>query len=267
MLPLGRVIQRRLLAACAAAALFLVPVPAAAASPADVDALWNQPQGISPGSAFYVVQAWWDDLTRSAQSDPTQRGMDELAQANTDLLNAYTLLQEQRAGTGAQPVAIIDPFLSGLYNLVTGSNAKAPVGAMLSWANQSLLKLEGRGSNADIVGRLLADYQARQLAAERDLHLQPGMPTQSLWTANASRETAMLAKIKGLAAPLDGVAALVADADHATTALAAKQQTSDATGGAATVTAKTKDHGKGATKDDGKGQHGQSGQSKSGGHG
>jgi hypothetical protein len=259
MLPLGRVIQRRLLAACVAAALLLVPIRAAAVSPADVDALWNQPQGLNADSAFYVLQAWWDDVTRSRQSDPTQRGMDELAQANTDLLNVYTLLQHQRSGAGPQPVAVIDPFLSGIYNFVTGSNAKAPVGSLFSWANQSLLKLEGRGSNADIVGSLLADYQTRQLAAERELHIQPGASALALWSANASRETAMLVKIKGLAAAGDGMAALVADADKATTALAAKHPVTGATAGAAAVAGKTKDRGKGTAKDDGKGQHGQGG--------
>src|SRR6202011_4457940 len=95
MLPRSRLIQRCLLAAVVAAALAPGPLSASAASP-DVDALWNQAQGGSVDSAFYVVQAWWDDLARGRQGDPTLRGMDELAQANTDLLNAYTLLQKQR---------------------------------------------------------------------------------------------------------------------------------------------------------------------------
>jgi hypothetical protein len=261
MLPLGRVIQRRLLTAGAAGMLFLLPIPAAAANPADVDALWNQPQGVSADSAFYVVQAWWDGVTRTSQNDPTQRGMDELAQANADLLNAYTLLQQQRTDPGPQPVAIIDPFLAGIYNFITGSNAKAPIGSIFRWANQSLLKLEGRGSTTDIVGSLLADYQARQSAAERDLQLQPGSDAQAIWTANASRETAMLVKIKGLASPGDGVAALVANADHTTTALAAKHQGSAP--GASANTGTTKGSGKGSGTDNGQGQHGQN---QSGGH-
>ena len=263
MLPLGRVIQRRLLAGCAATALALVPLTVGAAGGAEVDALWNQPQGVSADSAYYVVQAWWDGLTRTTQNDPTQRGMDELAQANADLLNVYTLLQEQRTDPGPHPVAVIDPFLAGIYNFITGSNAKAPVGSVLGWANQSLLKLEGRGSTADIVRSLLADYQARQAAAERDLPIQPGATTQALWTANASRETAMLLKIKGLANPGDGVAALVADADHTTTALASKQQSTGGALGTAPAAGKAKDTSKGTGKDDGKGEHGQG---KSGGH-
>jgi hypothetical protein len=258
MLPLGRVIQRRMLAGCAAAALVLVPIPAAAANPADVDALWNQPQGVSADSAFYVVQAWWDGLARSTQTDPTQRGMDELAQANADLLSAYSLLQQQRSGAGPQPVAVIDPLLAGIYNVITGSNVKAPLGSLVNWANQSLLKLEGRGSAADLVRALMGDYQARQAAAERDLQAQPGSTTLALWAANSSRETAMLLKIKGLAGSGDGVAALVAEADHATTALAAKQQSTGATGSTAPAASKTKTSGPRTGKDDGAGQHDQS---------
>src|SRR5712691_333079 len=132
VLPVGCVMQRRLVAACIVAAFSLVPLTAQAASAADVDALWNQPQGVSADSAFYVVQEWWDGLTRTT-SDPIQRGLAELAQANADLLNTYTLLQQQRSGAGPQPVAVIDPFLSGIYNFITGSDAKAPVGSLLSW--------------------------------------------------------------------------------------------------------------------------------------
>lgn len=238
MLPLSHVIQRRLLATSVAAALFLVPMTAAAASPADVDALWNQPQGVSVDSAFYVIQAWWDGLTRTTQSDPTQRGLDELAQANANLLNAYTLLQQQRNDPGPHPVAVIDPFLAGVYNFITGSDVKAPVGSLLNWANQSLLKLEGRGSSADIVRSLMTDYQAHQAAADRDLHQQAGVDTDRLWTANANRESAVLLKIKVLASPGDGLGSVLAEADKSTTAPAAKHQggaghgTGQATGGA-----------------------------------
>ncbi len=216
--------QRRLVAACVVAALSLVPLTANAAGAVDVDALWNQPQGVSVDSAFYVVQAWWDGLTRTTQSDPTQRGMAELAQANEDLLNAYTLLQQQRSGAGPQPVAIIDPLLSGIYNLITGSNAKAPVGSLFSWANQSLLKLEGRGSTNDIVRVLLKDYRTQQAAAERDLHLAARSDAFALWAANADRESAFLLKIKGVAIPSDGLAALLNDAGQSTIALAAKHR-------------------------------------------
>jgi hypothetical protein len=222
MLPIRRVVRRRLVAASVVAALSLVPLTAEAAGTGDVDALWNQPQGVSVDSAFYVVQQWWDGLAHAAQSDPTQRGMDELAQANADLLNAYTLLQRQRSGAGPQPVAIIDPLLSGVYNFVTGANAKAPVGSLFSWANDSILKLEGRGSSNDIVRALLKDYRARQAAAERDLHLTAGSDLVTLSTANAARESAFLVKIKVLATTTDGLAGVLQEADQSTIALASK---------------------------------------------
>jgi hypothetical protein len=224
MLPVRRTMQRRLIAACVGAALSLFPLTAAAAGGAEVDALWNQPQGVSVDSAFYVVQAWWDGLTRGAQSDPTQRGFAELAQANADLLNAYTLLQQQRSGAGPQPVAIIDPLLSSVYNFITGSNAKAPVGSLFNWANQSLLKLEGRGTTNEIVRALLKDYQSKQAAAEGDLHLTAGSDLNALWTANAARETAFLQKVKGVTTEADGLAGSLKDADQSTTALLAAHE-------------------------------------------
>jgi len=213
MLPIRGVIQRRLLAAGIAGALALAPWSVAAAGSSEVDALWNQQDGVSVDSAYYVVQTWWDGLTRASQSDPTQRGLDELARANTDLLNAYTLLHRQRTDPGPQPVAIIDPLLSSIYNFVTGSNVKAPIGSIFDWANQSLLKLEGRGSANDIVRSLLQDYQARQAAAMRDLpsgHAE----TDALLVANAQRETAFLLKIKAIATPADGIAGLLDGADQ-----------------------------------------------------
>jgi hypothetical protein len=216
--------QRRLVAACVVAALSLLPLTANAAGGVDVDALWNQPQGVSVDSAFYSVQEWWDGLTRIMPSDPTQRGMAELAQANADLLNAYTLLQQQRNGAGAQPVAVIDPFLSGIYNFITGSNAKAPIGSLMSWANQSLRKLEGRGSTNDIVQSLLKDYRTQQAAAERDLHLAARGDAVALWAVNADRESAFILKIKGLAIPEDGLSALLNDAGQSTIALAARHR-------------------------------------------
>jgi hypothetical protein len=216
--------QRRLVAACVVAALSLLPLTAQAASATDVDALWNQPQGVSGDSAFYVVQEWWDGLTRMT-SDPTQRGLAELAQANADLLNTYTLLQQQRSGAGAQPVAIIDPFLSSIYNFITGSNTKAPVGSLLNWGNQSLLSLEGRGSTTDVMKSLLKDYRSQQAAAERDLagHTDLG----PLWAANADRDSAFLVKIKGLAIASDGLAASLNDAGQSTIAIAAKKHADD----------------------------------------
>ena len=222
--------QRRLVAASVVAALSLFPLTVNAAGPVDVDALWNQPQGVSVDSAFYSVQEWWDGLTRATQSDPTQRGMAELAQANADLLDAYTLLQKQRSGAGPEPVAIIDPFLSGIYNFITGSNAKAPVGSSLNWANESLLKLEGRGSTTDIVQALLKDYRAQQAAADRDLHLAARNDAAVLWAANADRESAFLLKIKGVAIASDGLASLLNDAGQSTIALTAKHRAEAAEG-------------------------------------
>jgi hypothetical protein len=209
--------RRRLVAASAVAALWLAPLTAHAAGAADVDALWNQPQGVGVDSAFYVVQAWWDGVTQ-ATSDPTQRGLAELARANADLLNAYTLLQQKRSGAGPQPVAVIDPFLSSIYNFITGSQAKAPVGSLLNWANQSLLGLEGRGSTTDIVQLLLKDYRSQQAAAERDLAAGDGL--SALRAANADRDSAFLVKIKGVVVASDGLAASLNDAGQSTTAIA-----------------------------------------------
>lgn len=227
VLPIGCVMQRRLVAASVVAALALAPLSAQAAGAADVDALWNQPQGVGVDSALYVVQAWWDGVMRS--SDPTQRGMAELAQANADLLNAYTILQQKRSGAGPQPVAVIDPLLSSVYNFITGSNAKAPVGSLLSWANQSLLSLEGRGSTSEIVRSLLKDYKAQQAAAERDL--AGGRDPGSLLADNADRDGAFLVKLKGVAIASDGLASLLDDAGQSTVAIAAKKHADDKTKG------------------------------------
>ena len=199
MLPMGRIGRRRLVAAAIASAMALIPLTAAASNnTADADALWNQPESVSADSAFYVIQSWWDGIGRATQSDPTQRGLDELAQANADLLSAHSVLLRQRTDPGPHPVAVIDPLLAGIYNLITGSDAKAPVGSVFNWINQSLLKLEGRGSMADIVRTLLKDYQAKQSAAERDLHPTAGFDTDALLTANAHRETAFLSKIRAV---------------------------------------------------------------------
>lgn len=251
MLPAGCVMQRRLVAACIVAAISLVPLTAQAAGAADVDALWNQPQGVSVDSAFYVVQEWWDGVTRGTQSDPTQRGLAELAQANADLLNAYTLLQQKRSGAGPQPVAVIDPFLAGTYNFITGSHAKAPIGSVLNWANQSLLSLEGRGSTTDIVQSLLKDYGSRHAAAQRDLHVAGRSDLVALWATNADREGAFLVKIKGVAIASDGLAALLNEAAQPTIVVAATKP--------AAVQAKAKANvktDKGPKGDDGKPKQG-----------
>jgi len=223
MLPLGRIGRRRLVAAAIASAMALTPLTAAASDDtADADALWNKTESVSADSAFYVVQSWWDGMARATQSDSTQRGLDELAQANADLLSAHSLLLRQRTDPGPHPVAIIDPLLTSIYNLITGSNAKAPVGSVFNWINQSLLKLEGRGSTEEIVRALLKDYQAKQDAAERDLRATTSFDADALLTTNAQRETAFLLKIKAVCNPGNGLASLLQDIDQSTTALAAR---------------------------------------------
>jgi hypothetical protein len=246
--------QRRLVAASVVAALSLVPLTAQAAGAADVDALWNQPQGVSVDSAFYVVQEWWDGVMRGTQSDPTQRGLTELAQANADLLNAYTLLQQKRNGAGPQPVAVIDPFLAGTYNFITGANAKAPIGSVLNWANQSLLSLEGRGSTTDIAQSLLKDYRSQQAAAERDLQLAGHSDLVALWAANADREGVFLVKIKGVAVASDGLAGLLNDAGQSTIAIAAKKHAEGQATGQSKGTSAT---GQGGNQQNGNQQGGQ----------
>ena len=223
MLPLGRIGRRRLVAAAMASAMVLIPLATAASDDtAAADGLWNQSESVSADSAFYVVQSWWDGMARSTQSDSTQRGLDELAQANADLLSAHSLLLRQRTDPGPHPVAIIDPLLTSIYNLITGSNAKAPVGSVFNWINQSLLKLEGRGSTEEIVRALLKDYQAKQDAAERDLRATTSFDADALLTMNAQRETAFLLKIKAVSNPGNGLASLLQDIDQSTTALAAR---------------------------------------------
>src|SRR5438093_7579592 len=223
MLPLGRIGRCRLVAAAMASAMVLIPLTTAASDDtAAADALWNQSESVSADSAFYVVQSWWDGMARATQSDSTQRGLDELAQANADLLSAHSVLLRQRTDAGPHPVAVIDPLLTSIYNVITGSNAKAPVGSVFNWINQSLLKVEGRGSMAEIVRALLKDYQAKQSAAERDLHPTAGFDTDALLTANAHRETAFLLKIKAVSNPGDGLAGLLGEVEQSTNAVAAR---------------------------------------------
>ena len=231
MLPMGRIGRRRLVAAAIASAMALIPLTAAASNnTADADALWNQPESVSADSAFYVIQSWWDGIGRATQNDPTQRGLDELAQANADLLSAHSVLLRQRTDPGPHPVAVIDPLLAGIYNLITGSNAKAPVGSVFNWTNQSLLNLEGRGSTDEIVRVLLKDYQAKQAAAERDLHSTASFDADALLIANAQRETAFMLKIKAVSSPGDGLAGLLHDIDQSTTALAARHHGNNGAG-------------------------------------
>src|SRR5256714_7730375 len=233
MLPMGRIGRRRLVAAAIASAMALIPLTAAASNntaAADADALWNQPESVSADSAFYVIQSWWDGIGRATQNDPTQRGLDELAQANADLLSAHSVLLRQRTDPGPHPVAVIDPLLAGIYNLITGSDAKAPVGSVFNWINQSLLNLEGRGSTDEIVRVLLKDYQAKQAAAERDLHSTASFDADALLIANAQRETAFMLKIKAVSSPGDGLAGPWPAIDQSTTALAARHHGNNGVG-------------------------------------
>jgi hypothetical protein len=220
MLPVTRLLPRRpvLLSLGLALSLLLAPLTASADSSgldptSQADSLWNQPQGTRPDSAFYVIQAWWDSLTRATSRDPKQRGLQELSQANNDLLNAYTLLEEQRTDPGPHPVAVIDPLLSGAYGIVTGVHVKAPVGSLFGWINNSLVHLEGRGNTETIIRTLLNDYQVQRTAASRDLDPSAADP---LWSANSTRETAMLQKIGSLENPSQGLPVLVAAAPGTT---------------------------------------------------
>jgi len=140
------------------------------------------------------------------------------------------VLLRQRTDPGPHPVAVIDPLLAGIYNLITGSNAKAPVGSVFNWTNQSLLNLEGRGSTDEIVRVLLKDYQAKQAAAERDLHSTASFDADALLIANAQRETAFMLKIKAVSSPGDGLAGLLHDIDQSTTALAARHHGNNGVG-------------------------------------
>ena len=219
MLPLRPAVQRCLLAGLAGFALTLLPL-AAAADGLDVDALWNQPQGARPDSALYPLQSWWDDLNKTVSDDPTQRGLCELAQANADLLTAYTMLQEQHSNPGPHPVAVVDPLLSTIYNTITGANVKAPVGAVFNWINASLVGLQGRGSTNDMIRRLLQEYRVKQAVAVRDLANQGGTDIDALVSANTQRETAFLSRIKSVSRPDDGLRTLLDDAAHSTVALA-----------------------------------------------
>jgi hypothetical protein len=111
--------------------------------------------------------------------------------------------------------------LSSIYNFVTGSNVKAPVGSVFNWANQSLLTLEGRGTSNEIVRSLLQDYRVKQAAAMRDLP-SGHADTDAVLAANAQRESSFLLKIKDIATPADGLASLLDAADQSTIAVAAK---------------------------------------------
>lgn len=245
MPPLRRAMRRRLVAGIAVFATAFVPLSAHASAAPDVNALWNEPDGVRVDSALYVIQSWWNSGNQVIPDDPRQRGLAELSEANADLLNAHTLLQEQHDNPGAQPVALIDPLLAGIYNAITGSNINAPLGSLFDSINASLLKSEGRGTRADIARSLLEDYRVKQAVAMRDLSQNPSADLDALLTANAQREHDWLTRIEAVSTPGEGLADLLTKADKSTVALA------QGTAGAS-------DHGKGATSDHGKSDaHGQ----------
>ena len=217
---LHRAVQRPLLAATIASVMALVALSAGASANL-VDTLWNQPDGVSVDSGWYVVQTWWNGLNVSVSDDPAQRGLDELAQANADLLNAYNLLREQRANPAPQPVPLVDPLVSGIYNALTGSNVSAPIGSFFNWANQGMLRLEGRGSAADIARQLIQDYRVEQAAGLRDLRRGGGADTEALLAVNTQREHTLLTRLSTVSPSNRGLKAAIADADDSTTALAA----------------------------------------------
>jgi hypothetical protein len=252
-----RILRRamlRLVAATIAAIMAVIPLTAGASGMPSVDSLWNAPQGTPMDSALYVIQSWWDGYNRQVSNDPTQRGLDELSQANADLLNAYTLLQHEHS-SAPQPVAILDPLLSSVYDAVTGSNAKAPLGSLFSAINHGLLSLEGRDSTGELVRALLQDYRAKQAVAVRDLHARAGSRYDGLLAGNAHREADFLTQVTQVSAPDDGVASLLADADLQTTILASHKSLDEL------ALAASADHGKGS--DNGHGQGGGQGQGNS----
>jgi hypothetical protein len=232
MLPLRRAMRRRLLAAVAISVTALMPLTVRASSAPDVNALWNEPDGVRVDSGLYVVQVWLNSFNQQIATDPTQRGLDELSQANQDLLNAHTLLQEQHDGPGPQPVALIDPLISSIYNALTGSNINAPLGSLFDSMNKSLLKFEGRGGTNDIVRGLLQDYRTKQAVALRDLNQKPRADMDELLTANAQREGEWLGRIKAVATPGEGLTDLLSKADRSTAAVASHGK-SDASHGQA----------------------------------
>ncbi len=229
-----------LLLAVVVLGLILTALPAAAGEAAgtvSVDSLWNQPGGVSVDSGWYFLQQWWDQAVRTATRDQTQRGLAELAQANTDLLNAYSLLAESSTDPGPHPVPGIDPLLSGLYATLTGVHVKAPVGGFFAGLNQAMLNVEGRGSTGDITQSLLQDFEQRLQAADRDLAQSPGI--ESLWTANSLRQAGVIANLQALAGDVSDGASLrvaVTDLDHQRQNLLKQphgQQDSNAGGGGA----------------------------------
>ena len=229
MLPLRRAMQRPLVAAAITFVMALVPLTAGASANL-VDALWNQPDGISVDSGWYVLQSWWNGINGTVPDDPALRGLDELAQANADLQNAYNLLHEQRTNPGPQPVAVVDPLVSSVYNAITGSNVSAPIGAFFDWVNRGMLKLEGRGSSTDIARQLLQDYRLKQAVGLRDLRRDAGADTEALLSVNTQRERALLLKISAVSPSGRELKTVITEADQSTSALAARHPDGDGRG-------------------------------------
>lgn len=200
--------MQRVFLAGMAAILAVAPLSTHAANTPSVDSLWNEPQGLPMDSALYVFQGWFDNTQIS--SDPTQRGFDELSRANTDLLNAYTLLQHAHQA-GPQPVPVIDPLLANAYDAVTGSDQKAPLAELFTSINQGLLTLEGRGSIDDQVSSLLQQSRAMQAAGLRDLQSK-GSSYDGLIASNAQREADFLTQVARVSTPEDGLGSLLGSA-------------------------------------------------------
>ncbi len=211
-------VRAPLLLAVVVLGLILTALPAAASEAVgtvSVDSLWNQPGGVSVDSGWYFLQEWWDQALLTANRDQARRGLAELAQANTDLLDAYSLLAEASSDPGPHPVPVIDPLLSGLYGTVTGVHVKAPVGGLFAGLNQAMLTIEGRGSTADITQSLLQDFERRQEAANRDL--AHSSDVESLWAANSLRQAAVIAELQILAGAgpdAESLSAAVTDLNH-----------------------------------------------------
>ncbi len=207
-----------LLLAVVVLGLILTALPAAAGEAGgtvSVDSLWNQPGGVSVDSGWYFLQEWWDQALLTANRDQAQRGLAELARANTDLLDAYSFLAEASSDPGPHPVPLIDPLLSGLYATVTGVHVKAPVGGLFAGLNQAMLNIERRGSTAEIIQSLLRDFERRQEAANHDL--AQSSDVESLWAANSLRQAAVIAELQTLAGAGPDAASLsaaVTDLDH-----------------------------------------------------
>jgi hypothetical protein len=194
----------------------------AAETAVPVDTLWTQRDGLRVDSSFYVIETWWGGIGRSAQRDLRQRSLDELRQANNDLLNAYSFLVEKRNDPGSHPVPVIDPILSTVWSAVSGQNAKAPLGSLFGWMNQQLLQLEGRGSTEAIIDQLLRDYRSMQTAAYTHFETSGAVDANGLWAANAERGKAVITRIRGLGIRSDSLNAGLSASEQVRTALLKK---------------------------------------------